>query len=144
MDTRILVQKMMPKFYEYSMSEELSVNKNTPQIIVGKNEEYLYFHNNYNRMHSLLAKAILLERIGAMFIIYQNMVAGKEITDDFDVLNWFQIKQTRLPMMTQFTYIIHSITLLKTEIKQTYNLQTSILNRFVLISLLKCSLICFS
>ena len=44
-------------------------------------------------MHSLLSGAILLERIGAEFIIYQNMVVGTEITDDFDVLNWFQIHQ---------------------------------------------------
>ena len=42
-------------------------------------------------MHSLLSEAILLERIGAEYVIYQDMVAGTEITDDFDVLNWFQI-----------------------------------------------------
>ena len=75
-----------------------------------KNEESLYFHNNPNRIHSLSSDAILLERIGAQFIIYQNTVAGAEITDNFDVLNWFQIQRIKLPMMKRFIYIIHSIT----------------------------------
>ena len=66
-------------------------------------------------MHSLLSEAILLERIGAEFVIYQNMVAGKEITDDFDVLNWFQIQKMKFPIMKRFAYIIHSLTPSKTE-----------------------------
>ena len=41
MDTETLVQQMMPKLYEYIMAEELAVNTNTSQIIVGKNEESL-------------------------------------------------------------------------------------------------------
>ena len=53
-------------------------------------------------MHSLLFEATLLERIRAKFVIYQNMVAGTEITDDFDVLNWFQIQQMQFPMLTRF------------------------------------------
>ena len=53
-------------------------------------------------MHSLSAEAILLERIGAEFVIYQYAVAGTEITDDFDVLNWFYIQQKKFPMMTRF------------------------------------------
>ena len=40
-------------------------------------------------MHSLSSEAIVLESIGAKFVIYQNMVARTEITDDFDVLNCF-------------------------------------------------------
>ena len=66
-------------------------------------------------MHSLLSEAILLERIGAEFVIYQNTVAGTEITDGFDVLNWFQINQMKFTMLTRFTYIIHSITPSQTE-----------------------------
>ena len=73
------------------MSAELANHSNTPHILVRNNEDYLYFHNNPNRMHSIFSEAILLERIGAEFVTYQNMVAGTEITDDFDVLNWFQI-----------------------------------------------------
>ena len=42
-------------------------------------------------MHAISADEIILERIGAEFVIYQNEVAGIEITNDFDVLNWFQI-----------------------------------------------------
>ena len=61
-------------------------------------------------MHSLLYEAILFERTGAKFVIYQNTVAGTEITDDFAVLNWFQIQQMKFPMLTQSAYIIHSIT----------------------------------
>ena len=34
MDTKILVQQMMPKFLEYIMAEIFSVNPNTPQILV--------------------------------------------------------------------------------------------------------------
>ena len=48
--------------------------------------------------------------MGAEFFIYQSMVAGREITDDFDVLNWFQIQQIQFPMLSRFAYIIHSIT----------------------------------
>ena len=66
-------------------------------------------------MHYLLSEAIIWERIGAEFVIYQNMVAGTEITDDSDVLNWFQIQQMKLTMLTHFTYIIHSITPLQTD-----------------------------
>ena len=66
-------------------------------------------------MHLLSAEAILLGRIGAEFFIYQNTVSGKEIADDFDVLNWFQIQQMKFPMLTHFSYIIHSITLSQTE-----------------------------
>ena len=36
-DTKVLVQKMMPKFYEYIISEELYVHPNTPQILVRNN-----------------------------------------------------------------------------------------------------------
>ena len=37
-DTKLLFQKMMPKFYEYIMAAELAVCPNTPQILVGNNE----------------------------------------------------------------------------------------------------------
>ena len=86
-DTKVLVQQMMPKFYELIMAAELDFHSNTPQILVRNNEDSLYFHNNPNRMHSLLSEAIFLGSIGAEFIIYQNMVSGTEITDYFDVLN---------------------------------------------------------
>ena len=66
-------------------------------------------------MHSISSEAIILERIGANFVIYHNMVDGTEITDDFDVLNWFQIQKMKFPMLTRFKYSIHSITPLKTE-----------------------------
>ena len=100
-DTKVLVQKIMPKFYEYIMAAELAVHPNTPQILVRNNEESLYFHNNPNRMHYISSEAIFLERIGANVVIYQNTVAGTEITDDFDVLNWFQIQQMQFPMLTR-------------------------------------------
>ena len=74
------------------------------------NEDSLYLHNNPNRMHSLSSEATLLERIDDEFVIYQNMVAGTEIADDFDVLNWFQIQKMQFPMLTRFAYIIRSIT----------------------------------
>ena len=66
-------------------------------------------------MRSLSSEAILLERISAEFFIYQNMVAGTEITDDFDVLNWFQIQKMKFPILTRFAYIIHSIAPSQTE-----------------------------
>ena len=69
-DTKVLVHNMMPKFYEYIMAAELAVHTNTPHIIVRNNEDSLYFNNNPNRMHSLSSEAILLERIGAEFVIY--------------------------------------------------------------------------
>ena len=81
----------MPKFCDCIMAAELAVNTITPQILVCNNQESLYLHNNPNHRHSLSAESILLERIGAEFVIYQNEVAGIEITNDFDVLNWFQI-----------------------------------------------------
>ena len=37
LDTKILVQQIMTKFYEYIMAGELYVNPNTPQILVSKN-----------------------------------------------------------------------------------------------------------
>ena len=122
MDTKVLVQKMTPKFYEHIMATELSVHKNTPQILVRTNEESLYFHNNPKRMHSLSSEAILLERIGAKFIIYQNAVVGTEITDNFDVLNWFRIQQIKFPMLTHFAYIIHSITPPQTKNERDFSL----------------------
>ena len=73
-------------------------------------------------MHSLSSEAILLERIRAKFVIYQNMVAGKEITDNFDVLNWFQIQQIQFPILTRFAYIIHSITPSQTENEREFSL----------------------
>ena len=73
-------------------------------------------------MHSLLSEAILLERIGADFFIYHNTVEGRDITDDFDVLNWFQIQEMKLPTMTQFAYIIHSITSYKTKNERDFSL----------------------
>ena len=76
------------------------------------NEDYIYFHNNPNRMHSLSSEAIILERIGAEFVIYQNTVSGTEIIDGFDVLNWFHIQQMKSPMLSRFAYIIFSVTLL--------------------------------
>ena len=75
-DTKVLVQQMMPKFYEYIMAAELSVHPNIPQIIVSNNAYSLYFNNNHKRMRSLSSEAILLKRIGAEFFIYQNMVFG--------------------------------------------------------------------
>ena len=73
-------------------------------------------------MHSLSSEAILLEKIRAEFVIYQNMVAGTEITDDLDVLNWFQIHKLQLPMLTRFAYIIRSIIPLQTENGRDFSL----------------------
>ena len=53
-------------------------------------------------MHSLSSEEIFLERISAKFVIYQHTVAGTEITYDFYMLNWFQIKQMKLPMLNRF------------------------------------------
>ena len=86
------------------------------------NEDSLYFHNNPDRMHSLSFEAILLERIGAKFVIYQNTVDGTEITDDFNILNWFQIQQIQFPVLTHFSYIIHSIIPLQTENERDFSL----------------------
>ena len=99
-DTKSLVQQMMPNFYEYIMAVEIAVHPNTPQIPVWFS---LYFHNNPNIMQSIFSEAILLKRIGAEFVIYQNTVAGTEITDDFDVLDLFQIQQMIFSMLTRFT-----------------------------------------
>ena len=84
-NTKLLVQQMMPKFYEYIMAAELAAHPNTPHILVDNNDETLYFHNNPNSMHSYFSEAILLERICAKFTIYQNTFDGKKIPDDFDV-----------------------------------------------------------
>ena len=73
-------------------------------------------------MYSLLVEAIILESIGAKFVIYQNTVAGIEITDDFYVLNWFQIQKIISPILTCFTYIIRSTTPLQTENKRDFSL----------------------
>ena len=109
-DTKVLVQKMIPKLYEYIMAAEISFHPNTPHILVHNNEDSLYFHNNPNRMHYLSSEAIILERIGVEFVIYQNTFADTEITDDFDVMNWFKIQQIQFPILTRFAYIIHSVT----------------------------------
>ena len=73
-------------------------------------------------MHSLSSGAILLERIGAKFVTYQNTVAGTEITDDFDVLNLFQIQHMKFPMLTCFAYNIHSINPSQTENERKFSL----------------------
>ena len=88
------------------MAAELAVHKNTPQILVSNNEDSLYFHNNPNLSSSYT----------------KNTVAGTEITDEFDVLNWFQIQQMKFSTLTRFTYIIHSITPLQTENKRYFSL----------------------
>ena len=90
-DTKTLVQHMIPKFYEYIMDAELAANPNTPQKLVGNNKESLYLYNNPNHIYSLSAEEIVLVRIGAEIIIYRNTVSGTEITDYFDVVNSFQI-----------------------------------------------------
>ena len=73
-------------------------------------------------MHSHSSEAILLEKIGAEFAIYQNMVAGTEITDDLDAMNWFQIQQMQFPTLTRFAYIIHSINPSQTENVRDFSL----------------------
>ena len=108
-DTKTIFQQMMSKSYGYIMATEHSVNPNTPHILVGNNQESLYFHNNPNRRYSLSAESILLERIDARFFTYQNLVTGVEITDAFNVPHWFQKPKTKFSMLTRFTYIIHSI-----------------------------------
>ena len=40
-DTKVLVQQMIPKFYEYIMAAELAVHPNTPRILVRNNEDPL-------------------------------------------------------------------------------------------------------
>ena len=49
-DTKVLVQQMIPKFYEYIMAAELYVHPNTSLILLRNNGDYLYFHNIPNRM----------------------------------------------------------------------------------------------
>ena len=71
-DTKTIVHQMMPKFYDSIMTEELAFGTNTPQILMGNNQESLYLHNNPNHRHSLSAESILLERIDAEFVTYQN------------------------------------------------------------------------
>ena len=58
------------------MALELTVNTSTTQILVGNKKESLYFHNNPNRIHSLLSESTLLGQIIAKFVLYQNPVAG--------------------------------------------------------------------
>ena len=98
---------MMPKFYDFIMAAELSVNPSTPQILVVNNQWSLYFNNNPNRRHSLFTKAILLDGIYAKVVTYQNLVAGTYITDDFYALHSFQ-KKFKFPILTHFAYILHS------------------------------------
>ena len=43
-NTKTLFQQMMTKLYEYIMAAKLSVHRNTPQILVGNNQESLYFN----------------------------------------------------------------------------------------------------
>ena len=50
------------------------------------------------------------------------MVAGKEITDDFDVLNWLQIQPMQFFILTRFAYIINSITPSQTENERDFSL----------------------
>ena len=38
-DTKVLVQMMITKFYEYIMAVELAVHPNTPQILVRNNKD---------------------------------------------------------------------------------------------------------
>ena len=66
-------------------------------------------------MPSLSSEAILFNWIVAELVIYQNTVAGTEITDCFDVLNWLQIQQIQFPVLTRFAYIIHSVTPSQTD-----------------------------
>ena len=84
------------------MDAELAVHPNTPKILVHNHGESLYLHNNPKHMHSLFTEAMFLERIGANFFIYQNTVAGTEITNDFDVMNCFHIQKIKSPVLTHF------------------------------------------
>ena len=76
MDTKKIVQQVIPKFYDYIVAAELSENQNTPLIIVGNNQEYLYFHNNPNNRDSPMYEAIILDKIDAEFFKHQNAAAG--------------------------------------------------------------------
>ena len=78
-------------------------------------EDSLYFHNNPNRMQYISDEAILLGGLVPIFFIYQNTVSGTEITDYFDVINFFHIQKIKFPVLTCYAYIIHSITPLHTE-----------------------------
>ena len=99
------------------MAAELAVHTHTPNILVCNNEDSLYFKNSPNSMYSLSSEAILLERIRAKFVIYQNMVAGTEITDDFDVLNWFQIQQMKFSIPIALRTLFIPSPLLKLKMK---------------------------
>ena len=103
MDTKNIFHKMITKLFEYIMAAELAASTNTPQIMARNKQESLYIHKKPYHTHSISAEAILFERIDAEFIIYQNTVDRTEITDDFDVLNWFQIQKIKFPMLTCFT-----------------------------------------
>ena len=50
------------------------------------------------------------------------MVAGTEITDDIDTLDWFQIQKIQFSMLTRFAYIIHPITPSQTENERYFSL----------------------
>ena len=50
------------------------------------------------------------------------MFAGTEITDGFDVINWFQIHQIQFTMLTRFAYIICSMNPLQTENERDFSL----------------------
>ena len=77
-ETKVLVRKMMPIFYEYIMAAELAIHPKPSKKLVRNNEDSIYFHNNPNRMHSLSSESILLERIGAEFVIYQKKSLGQK------------------------------------------------------------------
>ena len=44
------------------------------------------------------------------------------MTDDFDVLSWFQIQKIQFPILTRFAFIIHSITPSQTENERDFSL----------------------
>ena len=101
MDSKLCSHDSFIELGHHLLEKYFGVNPNTPQILVRNNEESIYFHNNPNQMNSISSEAIFLDRIGAEFVIYQNTVAGTEITDDFDVLDWFQIHKMKPPMLTR-------------------------------------------
>ena len=90
-DTRTIINKMMPKFYDYIVAAELAENPYTTPYVVTTANQYLYFNEENvgeTRTSSRGGINILRDMIESVFKVFCNAADATSAIKNEEVLTW--------------------------------------------------------
>ena len=124
-DTRTIINEIMPKFYYYIVAEELAKNPYIePPSMTTENRS---FYSNEDTVVETKTTSrgwdILIENVESEFNVFCNEAAAQAAIKNEYVLTWYKERQLQFPMLSRLATIIFLYSPLKLKIRRTYTLK---------------------